>query len=356
MTSKPYLIFSLNDALYAIETFVVQEIFFLPELTPVAEAPREIVGVVNLRGEFLPVMDLSLRFGYRPHEYQITDSIIVLVWQGIRMGLIVSQVSEVENIRTTELSFGREIPGKPKVASLASKTLVTGIAEVNSRIVVVLNHETLFELAESVDSLVEDTSSNREEVLDNQEEPRLKTQPVFCPHATAEERDIFRQRAANLRQQTETEDLRGLLPVAVIGLNGEYFGLDLKLVREFTDIHDTTPVPCCPPHIVGNMNLRGEIMTLIDLRGLLNLPLKLASSDQKAMIIQIDDIVAGVTVEEVFDVAYVNPMEMATLPVAVHSLNEDFLQGTAPYHDKVISILDMAKILNQGNLIVEEEV
>jgi purine-binding chemotaxis protein CheW len=83
---------------------------------------------------------------------------------------------------------------------------------------------------------------------------------LYCPNATTEERAIFRQRADNLRQSIEISKVTNeLMPLAVIGLGHEYFGLDLELVHEFTDISNLTPIPCCPNHIVGNMNLREKL-------------------------------------------------------------------------------------------------
>jgi len=177
---------------------------------------------------------------------------------------------------------------------------------------------------------------------------------VCCPSATPEERAIFRERALDLRQSTESSDFTGLMPLAVIGLNGEYFGLDLEVVREFTNIHNVTPIPCCPAHVVGNMNLRGEIVTLVDVRSALNMPLSAASTSSKAIVIHVDDLVAGLPVDEVFDVIYLRPSEVRPVPAAVHSVSDEFLRGTAPYFEKMLSILDLPKILTNGGLMVEE--
>ena len=57
----------------------------------------------------------------------------------------------------------------------------------------------------------------------------------------------FRQRANNLRRKEDDRDFTtSTFPLAVIALNGEYFGLNLEVVREFTDIRKFTPIPCTP--------------------------------------------------------------------------------------------------------------
>lgn len=146
-----------------------------------------------------------------------------------------------------------------------------------------------------------------------------------------------------------------MIPLAVIGLNGEYFGLNLEVVGEFTNICKVTPIPCCPAHVVGNMNLRGEIVTLVDIRSVLNMPLSATSTASKAIVIRVDDLVAGVPVDEVFDVRYLRPSEVKPVPATLHFGDDEFLRGTAPYFEKMMSILDLPKILAKGGLVVNEE-
>lgn len=350
-----YLIFSVNGSRYGIDTTAVQEIFFLPALTPIDEAPRDIVGVLNLRGEILPVMDLNLRFGQRPRDYKITDSIIVLEWQNIKMGSIVNQVHEVQEIEaeaiSTKITYGRQI-------NTPSHNFLAGVAKTMGELVMLLDPAQLIQHSDSIDTRILDGNTtaiqngrtNPTEVDTPSAEPRR-----FCPHATPEELAIFRERAENLMRLTEGQDLTGLMAIAVIGLNDEYFGLDLNLVREFTDIRDITPVPCCPEYIIGNMNLRGEIVTLVDIRRALNLPIADFEGVVKAMVVHLDDLVAGITIEEVCDVMYLHPSQLTPVPAAVHSASDEYLRGTAPYRNKMMSLLDLAKILSQGELEVNEE-
>ncbi|MBG1259194.1 chemotaxis protein CheW [Nostoc commune] len=64
----------------------VQELFFLPEVTAIAVTSGTILGVINLRGKFLPVMDLYRRLEQACPPFQLTDSMIVLEWQTQRAG------------------------------------------------------------------------------------------------------------------------------------------------------------------------------------------------------------------------------------------------------------------------------
>ncbi len=353
MEAQSFIICSLNDSYYGIDASAVQEIFFLPEVTPVAEVPQDIVGLLNLRGEILPVMDLHLRLGQQAQDYHLLDSIIILKWQEIHIGIIVNQVHEVQTISTSEiktnLSYGRDIPsGLNLQRNGSAANFIVGVTQVGEHLVMLLNHVSLIAYSQVVKEETITDDLNKFNII--------SANRVFCPNATPEERAVFRERAENLRHRAESEDVTGQIPLAVIGLNGEFFGLDLDAVREFTDIGKITPVPCCPDHIVGNINLRGEIVTLVDIRGLLNLPITGAITASKAMVVRLNDLVAGVTVDHVFDVMYLNPLQMMPLPAAVHSVNDEYLRGTAPYGERMMSILDLPKILTKGGLTVDEEV
>src|SRR3712207_330548 len=108
MKSNSYLIVGINNRLYGISTIDVEEIFDLPELTPIATIYPNIVGVINLRGDSLPVIDLNLSFGHQSPDYCLTDSVVVLRWQEWRVGIIVNQVREPKTIAPEEIAIELE--------------------------------------------------------------------------------------------------------------------------------------------------------------------------------------------------------------------------------------------------------
>jgi purine-binding chemotaxis protein CheW len=126
-------------------------------------------------------------------------------------------------------------------------------------------------------------------------------------------------------------------------------------VREFTNIGDLTPIPCCPNHIVGNINLRGEIVTLVDIRNALNIPNTPVSVGSPAVVIQVDDIVAGLPVDRVLEMVSINSTDMTPLSGILSNFGEKYIRGTAFFQEKILRVLDLPKLFSQGDLVVNEQ-
>jgi purine-binding chemotaxis protein CheW len=109
-----YLTFFLNEEEYGISILKVREIIGMMPVTSVPLAPEFIKGVINLRGKVIPIVDLRRKFGMPDAEYTDRTCIIVVEIKGtssqIPMGIVVDSVSEVLNIRASDIeetpSFG----------------------------------------------------------------------------------------------------------------------------------------------------------------------------------------------------------------------------------------------------------
>lgn len=110
---EKFLTFSLGDENYGIEILTVREIVGLLPVTPVPQAPFSVRGVVNLRGQVIPVVDLRLRFGMDAAEDTEETCIIVVQFHGMQLGLVVDRVSEVLDIAANDIvapdTLGSEI-------------------------------------------------------------------------------------------------------------------------------------------------------------------------------------------------------------------------------------------------------
>jgi purine-binding chemotaxis protein CheW len=124
--------FSLGHEVYGMELQEVREIIMVGLVTPVPRAPSFILGVLNLRGEIIPVIDLRMRFGLEHVDNTDLSRIIVTPIGGVFTGLIVDSVTEVKNIDKKLL----EPP--PKVTSVGANAYITQVARTSSGVIFLL--------------------------------------------------------------------------------------------------------------------------------------------------------------------------------------------------------------------------
>lgn len=336
MDSRPLLIFDLDGARFAVDATRVRESVWLPELAPIEEAPPWIVGLFSLRGRIVPVTDLHLRFGRPAQRYSPADQVVVLETDHLPMGLIVNEVIEVLELPGIAI----QPPPQFDAATHGVAHLVVGEARVGDDLVTLLDVSRLTHLPESLT------------LAGSGERPASASH--FCPEATPQEHAVFRARAKTLLEATAEEESTHL-GLAVVELGGEYFGVELATVQEFCNIAQLSPIPCCPPHILGAMNLRGDLLTLIDPRAVLNLP-QSGSIGSKAVVARLGEQAVGIAVDEVHDLVYLRSDELQAPPPALRERSGAEITATAPYAARMMTVLDIPVLLAQEEWIVNENV
>jgi len=132
-----YLTFQLADEGYGIGILKVREIIGMLPVTPVPQTPMFLKGVINLRGQVIPVVDLRLKFGLMEEEYTERTSIIVVEVKGlannIPIGIVVDTVSEVINIQA------QEIEPAPAFGVSINTSFILGMAKTEGGVKILLN-------------------------------------------------------------------------------------------------------------------------------------------------------------------------------------------------------------------------
>jgi len=333
---QPYLIFGHRGARFGLEVRSVREMVWLPELSPIEELPAYIVGVFNLRGRVVPVMDLGLRFGRAHEPFLTSDRIIVIDSEEARVGIVASELYEVSTIPEAAIDAVDSYQGAGGHAQFVSAE-----ARLDDGLVMLLDVAALLRNAPSEDTLSFPAPSGSSEA----------PLPWFGK-LSAEEAELFRSRARNVAQVEGSGERVGLEAFAVIRLAGELFGLALKLVREFAHARNITPLPCCPAHIVGNMNLRGDILTLVDIRSALAVATDGALNE--VMVVRVDELLFGLPATEIVDVVYLAPSDIAAVPVGSDPAAKAYCKGVASVAGQAIGMLDLERLLASLELRVAE--
>ena len=125
--------FTLEDIEYGIDILRVHEILRIPEITRLPNTPSYIKGVINLRGNVIPVVDVRERFGFSQIEITDLTRIIVIESDGRQIGLFVDNVSQV--IRISE----KNIDPPSDLIEGVSEDFITGIGRLKDHLIVILN-------------------------------------------------------------------------------------------------------------------------------------------------------------------------------------------------------------------------
>jgi len=144
--ANQYLTFVLAEEEYGVDIHKVQEVRGWDSVTPMPNAPSYIKGVINLRGDIVPVVDLRERFGLDSIEYGPRTVVIVIKVAGGKntttMGIVVDAVSDVYNV------MDKEMKPPPDFCSVIHAEYVRGLATVNERMLILLDSDALLRLEE----------------------------------------------------------------------------------------------------------------------------------------------------------------------------------------------------------------
>ena len=141
-SAEKNLIFTLGTEEFGIQVLYIKEIIGMQEITAVPNMPAHVKGVINLRGQVIPVIDLSMKFSFAPRAYTDRTCIVVVRGQsGGRerlIGAIADEVSEVLTIAA------EDVEESPDFGSGASMSYLLGMAKVRGRVKLLLDTTQVF--------------------------------------------------------------------------------------------------------------------------------------------------------------------------------------------------------------------
>ncbi len=131
--------FGVANEEFGVDILHVQEINRMMELTRVPQSPDDVVGVINLRGKIIPVLDMRRRFNLTAEAYSETSRIIVVETHGRVIGFIVDCVHEVLRIDQSI------VEPAPQLVSSVDADFISGVGKLEDRLLILLDLEKLFD-------------------------------------------------------------------------------------------------------------------------------------------------------------------------------------------------------------------
>ena len=127
------------------------------------------------------------------------------------------------------------------------------------------------------------------------------------------------------------------------------FGVEVERVQEILRHQEMTPIPLAPSAVRGLINLRGQIVTAIDLRRRLELPDRPAGQIPVNVVIQTDDGAVSLLVDEIGDVLEVPEKAFERSPETLQGTARELIRGAYKLDGRLLLILDTARTVNPSN-------
>ncbi|MCL5035004.1 MAG: chemotaxis protein CheW [Bacteroidetes bacterium] len=177
-----------------------------------------------------------------------------------------------------------------------------------------------------------------------------------------EKKRILKERAKVLAQEPKVEE-QECIEVVEFLLAYERYGVVSSYVREVYPLRDLTPVPCTPPFVLGIVNVRGQIISVIDIKKFFDIPEKGLTDLNKVIIIQPDSLSAetpmtsvsgpiGILADVILGVHSVALSQLQPSLPTLTGIREEYLMGVTT--ERVV-ILDARKLLSDKKIIVHEK-
>jgi len=136
------------------------------------------------------------------------------------------------------------------------------------------------------------------------------------------------------------------IQVVVFRLLKEEYGVDVVQVKEIMRMQEITAIPNAPSWVRGVINLRNQIISIIDLKERLNLELSEPDDNSRIMVIEVGDKTIGMIVDGVNEVLRTNTSDIDITPPSTHDVQAEYIIGICKLESRLIVMLDLTKVLS----------
>ncbi len=297
---KQYLVFNMEDEKFGILLDTVREIIVDSiAMISIANSPKEVLGLITLRSEVIPVLDLRIHFEKEAVKSE-KNRILIVHSGGALVGLLVDNIEDISEIYDNQLE---EFSVKYRDEKVSS------IAKTDSKLTTILSNNYLKTLTLNVQSYMQNEDKNSESDIANR-------------------------------------DYENYDEVIIFKLEDEEFAMDIDDILEIVRYEGFTEVPVTKEYILGMINLRGEVVPVVSLMTKLGLKEK-TFEEGNILISEINGSKVGFFVESVSDIINI-PLNI----IKANSDTENIFSHTILLDGGTRMILKMAI----QNLFLEQEI
>jgi purine-binding chemotaxis protein CheW len=324
-----FLHFTVGKDSYGLDIGQVREVIECTQMNHLTRIPmvhESIVGVINLRGQIIPVIDVPMRLYSRKIVIMPKTSIIIVEisnsGEQIIIGAMVDSLKGVDNI------FEKDIADAPDFGAKIRAEFIDKIVNIKDTVMVIVNLEELL----NIDELSELTSLN------------INFDKLRSMKAVKEdELTLSRESAEQDKTSGEIGDEHVFVTLAI---GTEIYGIDIINIHEIINITKLTNIPNTLSFMKGVISLRGNVVPVVDMRERCGLELKEYNKKTPILIVELNKLLIGLVIDSVYDVVKFPLSKIQYPPHYSAKISSDFIDGLLQLDDKTIIALNVNKILS----------
>ncbi len=141
----------------------------------------------------------------------------------------------------------------------------------------------------------------------------------------------------------------------IFSLGNEEYGVDIMKVKEISEFKESTKVPNAPYFVDGIINLRGEIIPIVNLKKRFNLEDNGTNSDTRIIVINLNNRNVGFVVDDASQVLRINDNDIEPAPEIIAGIHRQYISGVGKVDEKIIILLDLEQILTEDEKVQLKE-
>ena len=306
--SNDYLSFEIENQLFGINLDNLNQIIETPELTKVPKSSNLIEGIIHHNNVVLPIVNFHKWLNLDKTESQKHDNILVLELKteedSIEVGLMVDKVLEVIHFEKNEIEKAPE-------AGDINSNYIRGIVRYNEKFMMLIDIENLFTTQQLI-TLKQSKESKTENYLE---------------------------------EITKADNLANIY--LTFSLGNEKLAVDANKVVEILDVPKITPIPGSDDHMAGVVNIRGNILPVVDSRLLFNIEV---SNKEITTVMVLDvnvngeELSVGAIVDSVTDIIEIENKKISNAVSLDLPYNPAFLKGVAKVQNEYIQLINIDRV------------
>lgn len=320
-----HLYFSLGSSKYAINTSNVLEIMKLPALDYPQKLPNNIIGLLKYNGFVINVIDIRFYLNIEVSNYNINHELLIVKTDETIFGIVTDKIIGIVPFDSSKIDT---------IPFVDNKTIIDSIYKQERDTVFIVN-------IYSIENLLKATLNI----------PEVNIQALFP--SDADSVSIMQSRAHVIAQKSNLSIMSGELhykkKLVSFNLNEDLYCIPLEYVKEVLKDTSITKVPGTPEFIAGIMNLRGDYITVLNMKKFLNIPetTQVQSSKNPVIILSNNDMDLAILIDRINEL-FEFPEDM------MNESGEGYYAAGFIYKSSPYTVLNVEKIFEDKKIIITD--